>query len=108
MSCWMSWRAAWAVNSTIFEGDTRAYTTVVQNGQRVVGTKLSDKLSNIVLQQGQSYVGRATILNEEYLCSYVPTRDADGKVDGLIFAGISSAEANRQILITIILSTIPS
>jgi methyl-accepting chemotaxis protein len=93
---------------TIFEGDTRAYTTVVQNGQRVVGTKLSDKLSNIVLQQGQSYVGRATILNEEYLCSYVPTRDADGKVDGLIFAGISSAEANRQILITIILSTIVS
>ncbi len=93
---------------TIFEGDTRAYTTVVQNGQRAVGTKLSDKLSNIVLQQGQSYVGRATILNEEYLCSYVPTRDADGKVDGLIFAGISSAEANRQILITIILSTIVS
>ena len=93
---------------TIFEGDTRAYTTVVQNGQRVVGTKLSDKLSNIVLQQGQSYVGRAAILNEEYLCSYVPTRDADGKVDGLIFAGISSAEANRQILITIILSTIVS
>ena len=41
---------------TIFEGDTRAYTTVLQNGQRVVGTKLSDKLSNIVLQQGQSYV----------------------------------------------------
>ena len=93
---------------TIFEGDTRAYTTVVQNGQRAVGTKLSDKLYNIVLQQGQSYVGRATILNEEYLCSYVPTRDADGKVDGLIFAGISSAEANRQILITIILSTIVS
>ena len=93
---------------TIFEGDTRAYTTVVQNGQRVVGTKLSDTLSNIVLQQGQSYVGRATILNEEYLCSYVPTWDADGKVDGLIFAGISSAEANRQILITIILSTIVS
>ena len=25
---------------TIFEGDTRAYTTVVQNGRRVVGTKL--------------------------------------------------------------------
>ncbi len=93
---------------TIFEGDTRAYTTVLQNGQRVVGTKLSDKLSNIVLQQGQSYVGRAAILNEEYLCSYVPTRDADGKVDGLIFAGISSAEANRQILITIILSTVVS
>ena len=93
---------------TIFEGDTRAYTTVVQNGQRAVGTKLSDKLSNIVLQQGQSYVGRATILNEEYLCSYVPTRDADGKVNGLIFAGISNAEASQQTYMTILMSSLVS
>ena len=65
---------------TIFEGSTRAYTTVVQNGQRVVGTQLSDKLSEIVLQQGKSYVGTARILDEEYLCSYVPTKDAGGTV----------------------------
>ena len=58
---------------TIFEGDTRAYTTVIQDGQRAVGTKLSASLSTTVLQQGQSYVGKAKILNEEYLCSYVPT-----------------------------------
>ena len=90
---------------TIFEGSTRAYTTVVQDGKRVVGTQLSDKLSEIVLQQGKSYVGTARILNEEYLCSYVPTKDADGKVNGLIFAGISSAEASNQILLTILASS---
>ncbi len=93
---------------TIFEGNTRAYTTVVQNGERVVGTTLSSELSEIVLQKGQSYVGKATILNEEYLCSYVPTRDAAGAVDGLIFAGISSAEANHQIFMTIIWSSLVS
>ncbi len=93
---------------TIFEGNTRAYTTVVQNGQRVVGTTLSSDLSEIVLQKGQSYVGRATILDKEYLCSYVPTRDAAGAVNGLIFAGISSADANRQIFMTVILASLVS
>ncbi len=93
---------------TIFEGDTRAYTTVIQDGKRVVGTKLSSGLSSTILQQGQTYLGKATILDEEYLCSYVPTRDADGKVDGLIFAGISSAEANRQTFMTVIMSSLVS
>ena len=93
---------------TIFEGNTRAYTTVVQNGQRVVGTTLSSDLSEIVLQKGQSYVGRATILDKEYLCSYVPTRDAAGAVNGLIFAGISSAEADRQIFMTVIFALLLS
>ena len=93
---------------TIFEGDTRAYTTVIQNGKRAVGTKLSSNLVGTVLQQGQSYVGKSVILDEEYLCSYVPTRDSDGKINGLIFAGISSAEASRQILMTVILSSVVS
>ena len=93
---------------TIFEGDTRAYTTVIQNGKRAVGTKLSSNLVGTVLQQGQSYVGKSVILDVEYLCSYVPTRDADGKINGLIFAGISSAEASRQILMTVILSSVVS
>ncbi|MDE6456603.1 MAG: methyl-accepting chemotaxis protein, partial [Dysosmobacter sp.] len=93
---------------TIFEGNTRAYTTVIQNGQRAVGTTLSPELSEIVLQKGQSFVGKATILNEEYICSYVPTRDASGAVDGLLFAGISSAAANRQIFMTVICSSLVS
>ena len=81
---------------TIFEGDTRAYSTVTKNGERVVGTKLASNLIDIVLKQGQSYVGEAEILGETYLCSYVPTKGADGQVDGLIFAGISIAEAEKE------------
>ncbi len=81
---------------TIFEGDTRAYSTVTKNGERVVGTQLASNLVDIVLKQGQPYVGEAEILDETYLCSYVPTKGADGKVDGLIFAGISLAEAEKE------------
>jgi methyl-accepting chemotaxis protein len=81
---------------TVFEGDTRAYSTVTNNGKRVVGTKLSSELIEIVLKKGKSYVGEADILGSSYLCSYVPTKGDDGKVDGLIFAGISRAEAEQK------------
>ena len=89
---------------TVFEGDTRAYTTLLQNGQRMVGSKLDPSVSAVVLQQGQPYVGKASIQGEEYLCSYVPVRNAGGQVSGIVFAGISSTEANRQTFLAILLS----
>ena len=82
---------------TIFEGDVRTYTTIQQNGERVVGTKLSDELADIVLRQGQSYIGNAEILGVEHICSYVPTKDENGQINGLIFAGISLQTATEQI-----------
>ena len=60
---------------TIFDGDVRTYTTIQQNGKRVVGTKLSDDLVDIVLKQGKSYIGNAEIFGVEHICSYVPTKD---------------------------------
>ncbi len=88
---------------TIFRGDERAYTTIIQeNGERAVGTKLTDDLSKIILEDGQSYVGNAKILGIDHLCSYVPTKDENGKIDGLIFAGISMEEASAQISNTVI------
>ena len=89
---------------TIFHGDERAYTTIQQNGQRAVGTRLSGSIAEIVLTQGKSYVGQATILGEKHLCSYVPTYDANGQIDGLIFAGISMTDAMGQIGLTVALS----
>ncbi len=82
---------------TIFEGDVRTYTTIQQNGERVVGTKLSDQLAEIVLRQGQSYLWNAEILGVEHICSYVPTKDENGQINGLIFAGISLQTATEQI-----------
>lgn len=91
---------------TIFNGDERAYTTIEQNGERAVGTRLSSELAEIVLNQGRRYVGQATILGEEHLCSYVPTYDASGQINGLIFAGISMSSATEQIQLTVVLACI--
>lgn len=87
---------------TIFEGDTRAYSTVTKDGERVVGTKLSSELNEIVLQKGQAYVGEADILGTDYLCSYVPTKGENGQINGLIFAGISMAAVNEETFSVII------
>lgn len=89
---------------TIFIGDERAYTTVMQNGERVVGTKLSDEIAKIVIGKGEAYVGEAEILGVRHLCSYVPTRDESGKVNGLIFAGVSLAEEMKEINNTVMAS----
>lgn len=89
---------------TIFHGDERAYTTIQQNGQRAVGTRLSCDIADKVLKQGQSYVGYAKILGEKHLCSYVPTYGPNGQVDGLIFAGISMSKAYAHMNFTVLLA----
>ncbi|WP_251496771.1 methyl-accepting chemotaxis protein [Otoolea muris] len=90
---------------TIFEGDTRAYTTVVQSdGERAVGTKLSDEVAAVVIGQGRSHVGKAVILGEEHICSYMPVKDKDGKVTGLLFAGVPSADTMKRFLFVIIMA----
>ncbi len=91
---------------SVYEGDTRAYSTVMENGKRLVGSKLPSDLSSIILQHGKSFVGEATIQGKTFVCSYVPTRDANGRINGLIFAGVSSAEASRETFIVIGLSAV--
>lgn len=93
---------------TIFEGDTRAYTTVTQDGQRVVGTQLPSDLNKIVLQQGDTYVGESEIQGDSFLCSYVPTKGDDGKINGLIFAGISREDAKQEVILVVVLSILVS
>ncbi len=91
---------------SVYEGDTRTYSTVMENGKRLVGSKLPSDLSSIILQHGKSFVGEATIQGKTFVCSYVPTRDANGRINGLIFAGVSSAEASRETFIVIGLSAV--
>lgn len=70
--------------------------------------KLPSELSEIVLKQGKSYVGEATILGTSYLCSYVPTKGENGEIDGLIFAGMSTAEAKAETQHVVIIVSVVS
>ncbi len=72
---------------TIFEGETRVATNVVNEGQRVIGTKVSQVVKDIVLKTGQPYVGEADIIGKRYLTMYQPIKDKDGEVIGMWLVG---------------------
>ena len=80
---------------TIFSGTTRYATTIFDNnGNRVVGTDMSEKVQNAVIANGQNYIGTAEIVGQNYYVSYEPMRDIDGMTVGAYFAGLSSAESD--------------
>ncbi|HCU08550.1 MAG TPA: hypothetical protein DF480_06275, partial [Clostridiales bacterium] len=87
---------------TIFSGDVRTSTTIVQNGERLLGTTLDPAIAEIVLGQKQEYYGKADILGMPYVTAYRPMLDANGESVGLIFAGKSMAATNAQIRNTVI------
>ncbi len=77
---------------TIFIGDTREMTTLMQNGQRAVGTKASPEIVEKVLKQGQTHIGEANVLGQQFITMYTPLMvDASQKPVGMYFAGRSMA-----------------
>ncbi|KAF0108723.1 MAG: integral membrane sensor signal transduction histidine kinase [Anaerolineaceae bacterium] len=73
---------------TIFLGDLRVSTNVMtETGERAVGTRLSQEVAEVVLQQGTEYVGEAFVVNQNYITRYEPLRDHTGQVVGVLYVG---------------------
>lgn len=84
--------------ATIFLGDTRISTNVVkEDGSRAIGTKVSDEVKEVVLNQGKEFVGKADILGEIYYTKYIPIRDKSNKVIGIWFVGVSNDYINESV-----------
>ncbi len=92
-----SLKASTGVEFTIFDGDVRAFTTIVSEGQRAVGTTLSQSVADIVLVEGRAYIGEAVILGKEHICSYVPFKNSSGDIVGILFSGIPSSEVLSEV-----------
>ena len=89
---------------TIFSGATRYATTVESNGQRAVGTDMSQKVNNAVIVNGQSYSGTADILGQKHYVNYEPMYDINNNLVGAFFSGISSSESDSLKYSTIFAS----
>jgi methyl-accepting chemotaxis protein len=64
-----------------------------QDGSRAIGTLLGQGhpgYKNLI--QGESYTGKATLFNKEYMTKYVPIKDGGGRVIGIFFIGIDFTE----------------
>jgi two-component system NtrC family sensor kinase len=73
---------------TIFFGDLRVSTNVMtEEGARAVGTRISKEVYDVVLDQGQDYVGEAFVVNDMYITRYKPLHDHEGNVVGSLYVG---------------------
>ena len=79
------------IDATIFWGDTRMLTTVrTENGERVVGTKASEKVVHKVLEDGEDYFSESVLVNDvSYYGYYTPIRNSDDSIVGMVFVGKS-------------------
>lgn len=76
---------------TIFKGDTRVATTVVDaSGKRAVGTKASAEVIENVLKNGRNFVGQANVMGEPHHAAYQPLKNAEGQIIGMLFVGVST------------------
>jgi signal transduction histidine kinase len=80
------------VTSTIFLDDLRIATSIrLDNGDRAIGTRVSEEVADVVLRQGERYLGRAYILDQWYLTAYDPIIDNKNEVIGMLYVGIPEA-----------------
>ena len=97
---------------TLFYGDTRMATSLVDTSteERIIGTSASAEIADVVLK-GEEYFSTGIILNgENYYTYYIPLKNPDGTVIGMVFAGepskkiesYISSERNNILLITAI------
>jgi signal transduction histidine kinase len=74
---------------TVFCGDTRVATTVLgPDGRIAVGTRVSEEVRRQVLDHGQTWLGRAFVVDEWYLSAYEPIRDPSGERVGILYVGV--------------------
>ena len=84
---------------TLFYGDTRKATSLIDaaSGERITGTQASAEVADAVLN-GQEYSSTDLIINgENYHAYYIPLKNPDGTVAGMVFAGESNKKINAYI-----------
>jgi len=98
---------------TLFQGDVRIATNVLtEEGDRAIGTRVSEAVRAVTLGRGESYHDRAFVVNDWYLTAYDPIRDPDGKVVGMLYVGVLErkflvyqARLIRQVLVFTLVGT---
>jgi two-component system NtrC family sensor kinase len=75
--------------ATIFQNDVRVSTNVRQaDGTRAIGTQASAEVADAVLGHGDTWRGRAFVVQDWYLSAYAPIRDTSGATIGMLYVGV--------------------
>ncbi|RKD23224.1 hypothetical protein BEP19_11840 [Ammoniphilus oxalaticus] len=81
---------------TIFLHNKRVTTNVLVDGQRAVGTTVSDLVAERVLGQGELFLGQANVVGHTYQSAYMPLKDRAGEIIGIWYVGAPDASDRIQ------------
>jgi len=75
-------------SATIFLDELRVATTVrLNNGKRALGTRISREVADAVLEDKQTWLDRAKVVDAWYLTAYEPILSAEGRALGVLYVG---------------------
>ncbi len=84
--------------ATVFQVYNNSYairvSTNVQdaNGKRAVGTRLTDDVYKVTVNDRQTYYGRRDLFGKNYVTAYEPIEDPSGKIIGVLFVGTEEGQ----------------
>ena len=78
-----------AGTTTIFLGDVRVATNVLDaSGKRAIGTQVSEEVYRKVFEEGETWIGKAFVVDDWYISGYTPLYDFDQKILGMLYVGV--------------------
>ncbi len=84
---------------TVFLEDVRISTNVpLKEGERALGTRVSDEVRRQVLDEGRIWIDRAFVVNDWYISAYEPIVDTAGSRIGMLYAGYLESPYRNALL----------
>lgn len=81
---------------TVFLEDVRISTNVpLKRGERALGTRVSREVREKVLENGDTWIESAFVVNDWYISGYEPIVDVEGDRVGMLYAGFLEAPFAR-------------
>jgi two-component system, NtrC family, sensor kinase len=75
--------------ATIFLEDLRISTNVKnEQGERAIGTRVSEEVNQAVLKNGQRWIHRAFVVNDWYIAAYRPIKSIQDEIIGILYVGM--------------------
>ncbi|MFC2254472.1 cache domain-containing protein [Labrys portucalensis] len=91
--------------ATLFLGDIRISTNVrLFEGQRAIGTRVSEVVRNAVLDQGRTWRDSAFVVSDWFISAYEPIIDSYGRRVGMLYVGFLQkpfTQAKYETLLTL-------
>ena len=84
--------------ATLFLDDVRISTNVRLfggDGERAIGTRVSEAVRDAVLGHGDTWLGRAFVVNDWYVSAYQPLTNPSGRRIGMLYVGFLDSPFQR-------------